>query len=93
MENNFKNQTQKIVLDNNWSEKLNEAIDFNNNLASKLPEDSKKVIIDRNVRIQDKLEKYKKFNENNDIYYYFYQRELKDLFWILIENYANLKNN
>lgn len=91
MEERVHNQTQKIVLNNGFYDELIEAIQVNNDFASNLPEESRKVIIDRNVRIQDKLDKYKKINENNEAYYYFYQRELKDLFWILIENYANLK--
>ena len=85
------NQTQKIVLNNGFYDELIEAIQVNNDFANNLPEESRKVIIDRNVRIQDKLDKYKKINEDNEVYYYFYQRELKDLFWILIENYTNLK--
>ena len=91
MEERVHNQTQKIVLNNGFYDELIDAIQVNNDFASNLPEESRKVIIDRNVRIQDKLDKYKKINENNEVYYYFYQRELKDLFWILIENYANLK--
>jgi hypothetical protein len=91
MEERVHNQTQKIVLNNGFYDELIEAIQVNNDFANNLPEESRKVIIDRNVRIQDKLDKYKKINEDNEVYYYFYQRELKDLFWILIENYTNLK--
>ena len=91
MEERVHNQTQKIVLNNGFYDELIEAIQVNNDFANNLPEDSIKVIVDRNVRIQDKLDKYKKINEDNEVYYYFYQRELKDLFWILIENYTNLK--
>lgn len=91
MEERVHNQTQKIVLNNGFYDELIEAIQVNNDFANNLPEESRKVIVDRNVRIQDKLDKYKKINEDNEVYYYFYQRELKDLFWILIENYTNLK--
>lgn len=91
MEERVHNQTQKIILNNGFYDELIEAIQVNNDFANNLPEESRKVIIDRNVRIQDKLDKYKKINEDNEVYYYFYQRELKDLFWILIENYTNLK--
>ena len=91
MEERVHNQTQKIVLNNGFYDELIEAIQVNNDFANNLPEESRKVIIDRNVRIQDKLDKYKKINEDNEVYYYFYQRELNDLFWILIENYTNLK--
>ena len=91
MEERVHNQTQKIILNNGFYDELIEAIQVNNDFANNLPEESRKVIVDRNVRIQDKLDKYKKINEDNEVYYYFYQRELKDLFWILIENYTNLK--
>ena len=91
MEERVHHQTQKTVLNNGFYDELIEAIQVNNDFANNLPEESRKVIIDRNVRIQDKLDKYKKINEDNEVYYYFYQRELKDLFWILIENYTNLK--
>ena len=90
MENNYKNQTQKIVLNDNWEEELLKSIEYNNEKANSLDEEAKKVIIDRNERILDKLKKYRKVNENNETYYYFYQRELKDLFWILLENNVNL---
>ena len=89
MEERVHNQTQKIVLNNGFYDELIEAIQVNNDFANNLPEESRKVIVDRNVRIQDNLDK--KINEDNEVYYYFYQRELKDLFWILIENYTNLK--
>lgn len=79
-------QTQKIVLNDGWYEELTKAIEDNSNRALNLPDESQKVIIDRNTRIQDKLDKYKKINDKNEIYYYFYLRELKDLFWILLEN-------
>lgn len=82
-------QTQKIILDGDWHNILLDSIEKNNERANCLPEESKKVIIDRNQRILDKLDKYKKLDENNTIYYYFYLRELRDLFWILIEDYAN----
>ena len=87
MENKF--QTQKIVLNDGWYEELMKAVKTNTDLASNLPDESKKVIVDRNVRIQDKLDKYKKINEENQVYYYFFTRELKDLFWILLENNTN----
>ena len=54
-------------------------------------EESKKVIIDRNQRILDKLDKYKKKDENDNVFYYFYIRELRDLFWILLEDYSSMK--
>ena len=56
MEQKF--QTQKIILDGNWYEELVNAINENNKRAEMLPEESKKVIIDRNQRILDKLDKY-----------------------------------
>lgn len=91
MEQTYQNQTQKIVLNDGWYDELINALKDNNDTASNLPEESRKVVIDRNQRIIDKLDKYKKINENNEIYYYFYSRELKDLFWILLENCTNLK--
>lgn len=50
------------------------------------------MICDRNDRLMDKLSKYQKRDEQNGIYYYFYQRELKDLFWVLLENFSNICN-
>ena len=86
---NYKSDTQMIVLNNGFDVMLKDAIVYNNNNANMLPLDSSKVIIDRNNRLLDKLEKYKKTNKDGETYYYFYQRELKDLVWILLENYAN----
>ncbi len=89
MEQKF--QTQKIILDGNWYEELINSINENNSRAEILPEESKKVILDRNQRILDKLDKYKKKDENDNVFYYFYIRELRDLFWILLEDYSSIK--
>ena len=88
MEQKF--QTQKIILDGNWYEELINSINENNSRAEILPEESKKVILDRNQRILDKLDKYKKKDENDNVFYYFI-RELRDLFWILLEDYSSMK--
>lgn len=88
MENNTYH-TQKIVLDGSWYDDLLNEINNNSNNAEILSDESKKVILDRNQRILDKLDKYKKLDKDNNIYYYFYLRELKDLFWILLENLSN----
>ena len=37
------------------------------------------------------LDKYKKKDENDNVFYYFYIRELRDLFWILLEDYSSMK--
>lgn len=91
MENNYKGQTQKIVLGTKWYNILIKAIKYNSSLINDLSVESK-TICDRNDRLLDKLSKYQKSDEQNGIYYYFYQRELKDLFWVLLENYSNINN-
>ena len=88
MENN-NYQTQKIILNDGWYDELLKAVEENSELASNLSEESQKVIIDRNTRIKEKLDKYKKVNDKKEVYYYFFPRELRDLFWILLENNAN----
>ena len=88
MENKY--QTQKIVLDGIWYDELIKAIEKNSDNVQIIPdESSKKAILDRNQRILDKLNKYKKVDKDNSVYYYFYMRELRDLFWILLENNIN----
>lgn len=91
MENNYKGQTQKIVLGTKWYNLLINAIKYNSDLIKDLSVESK-MICDRNDRLMDKLSKYQKRDEQNGIYYYFYQRELKDLFWVLLENFSNICN-
>lgn len=82
-------QSQKVELSNEDYDVLFEEIEFNNNRVLNL-EDSKSKV-DRNNRIIEKLNKYKKTSENG-IYYYFFIRELKDLFIIILEN-IQYKNN
>lgn len=84
MEKKF--QTQKVVLDNGWYDELIKAVDLNSNVISDPTDENSKVVLERNKRIKEKLDKYKKVDDNNEVYYYFFPRELKDLFWILLEN-------
>lgn len=91
MKNDYKGQTQKIVLGDEWYDILIKAIKYNSALINDLSIESK-MIRDRNDRLMDKLSKYQKRDEQNSIYYYFYQRELKDLFWVLLGNYFNIIN-
>ena len=91
MKNNYKRQTQKIVLGTKWYNLLINAIKYNSDLIKDLSVESK-TICDINDRLMDKLSKYQKRDEQNGIYYYFYQKELKDLFWVLLENYSNIIN-
>lgn len=90
MEKNY--QSQKVILNDSWYDELLKAVDFNNNNTSNLSEENEKVILERNKRIQDKLDKFKKVSDKNEVYYYFFPRELKDLFWILLENFVNNSN-
>lgn len=82
---------KKIVLGDEWYNILIKAIKYNSDLIKDLSVESK-MICDRNDRLMDKLSKYQKRDEQNGIYYYFYQRELKDLFWVLLENFSNICN-
>ena len=84
MEKKF--QTQKVVLDNGWYDELIKAVDLNSNVISDPTDENSKVVLERNKRIKEKLDKYKKVDDKNEVYYYFFPRELKDLFWILLEN-------
>ncbi len=84
MEKKF--QSQKVMLDNGWYDELIKAVDLNSNAVSDSSDENAKAILERNKRIQEKLDKYKKVDDKNEVYYYFFPRELKDLFWILLEN-------
>lgn len=85
--NNY--NTQQIVLNNGFDDVLFKAIQENSKNASILTDEQAKVIIDRNDRLQAKLDKYKRINDKDEVYYYFFPRELKDIVWILLENIAN----
>ncbi|MDD4188396.1 MAG: hypothetical protein PHX04_06580 [Bacilli bacterium] len=82
----IKYQTQKVLLNNGWYEKLLKEIEINNTNISAMSKEESEFYLERNNRIESKLEKFKKINNNNEIYYYFFPRELRDLFWILLEN-------
>ena len=87
----IKKKKKKIVLGDEQYNILIKAIKYNSSLINDLSVESK-TICDINDRLMDKLSKYQKRDEQNGIYYYFYQKELKDLFWVLLENYSNIIN-
>ena len=82
-------QSQKVEFTIEGYDMLMQEIELNNNYILSLEDQEDK--IERNKRILEKLYKYKKTSEKG-IYYYFFIRELKDLFIIIFEN-IQFKNN
>lgn len=58
MEKKF--QSQKVMLGNGWYDELIKAVDLNSNAISDSSDENAKAILERNKRIQEKLDKYKK---------------------------------
>ena len=91
---NNKEKGRKVYL-NDWLEELYSNIDKNIKMNTAIYEETKNEIvkrhIDRDNKLKNKLDTYKKTEEDN-VYYYFFSSELVDIMWILLENICNEGN-
>jgi len=91
---NNKEKGRKVYL-NDWLEELYSNIDKNIKMNTAIYEETKNEIvkrhIDRDNKLKNKLDTYKK-TEEDKIYYYFFSSELVDIMWILLENICNEGN-
>lgn len=61
-------------------------IDLNKKLAEKHNDNRFLEYAERDEKLLDKLDKYKKVTDKGLIYYYFFPNELEDFLWMLLEN-------
>jgi len=91
---NNKEKGRKVYL-NDWLEELYSNIDKNIKMNTAIYEETKNEIvkrhIDRDNKLKNKLDTYKK-TEEDKVYYYFFSSELVDIMWILLENICNEGN-
>ena len=89
-----KEKGRKVYL-NDWLEELYSNIDKNIKMNTAIYEETKNEIvkrhIDRDNKLKNKLDTYKK-TEEDKVYYYFFLSELVDIMWILLENICNEGN-
>lgn len=75
---------------NNWLEVIIKDIKYNienNKKHADLYQDRTYLrYVDRDERLLNKLDKYKKVDNEGHIYFYFFPNELDDLMWVMAEN-------
>lgn len=75
---------------NNWLEVIIKDIKYNienNKKYADLYQDRTYLrYVDRDERLLNKLDKYKKVDNEGHIYFYFFPNELDDLMWVMAEN-------
>ncbi len=80
---------RKIYLDG-WLNILINNINYNTNINNQLYNQTKKKecqkYIDRNTKLIDKINKYKKIDNSGRVYFYFFPSELETIMWIMLEN-------
>lgn len=85
---NLKESGRKVYL-NEWLEVLYFNIDrnikINEEIFEKTENEFYQSCVERDKNLKEKLDTYKKF-DGDEIYYYFFPRELVDIMWILLEN-------
>lgn len=70
-----------------WYDTLKKAIELNTSMIDYIySEESAEKYKYRNEKLLEKLDKYKKVDENGNIYLYFFSSELEDFMWVLLEN-------
>lgn len=86
---------RKVYL-NDWLEDLIFNIDLNikinTEIYDKINDNECKKYIERDNKLKEKLEQYKKTDENNKVYFYFFPSELETIMWIFLENYCKGTN-
>ena len=92
---NLKEKGRKVYL-NDWLEELYLNIDknikLNTSMYEKTNNENYKRYVNRDNNLKNKLDTYKKIEEDK-VYYYFFPGELVDIMWILLENNYNEGNN
>lgn len=85
---------RKVYLDG-WLNILINNINYNTNINNQLYNQTKKKeyqkYIDRNTKLINKINKYKKIDSSGRVYFYFFPSELETIMWIMLEN--NRKSN
>lgn len=75
---------------NDWLEEIIADINFNMKInkeyAEKYPDGNYLSYVYRDEKLLDKIEKYKKVDNEGHIYFYFFPNELESLMWVMIEN-------
>lgn len=79
---------RKISLGNDWNDFLIKII--NTNIKQNELTEETKQYVNRNKKLLNKMEKYKKINDKGEVYYYFFSNELEDIIWILLESISAL---
>lgn len=83
---------------NDWLEVLIDNINENIKIRKKLMETSEdkdyhRYYIDREEKLLEKIDMYKKTDEDGNVYLWLFPRELEDISWLLLQNivYHGLK--
>ena len=70
-----------------WYDTLKKAIELNTSMIDYIYSvESVEKYKYRNDKLLEKLDKYKKVDEDGNIYFYFFPSELEDFMWALLEN-------